>query len=158
MDLLAEHGDALEQAVFWRAADLFQLDVDLVFYDGTTAWFACDEEDVARQEWRGLTFEPLRKRGPSKEGRDHDPQVVIALAVTRDGVPVRSWVFPGNPPDVTTVRTIKDDLRAMRLGRVLFVGDAGLYAKANLNELAKGAGRYILGTPLRGGKESRGGA
>ena len=39
LDLLAEHGDAVEQAVFWRAADLFKLDVDLVFYDGTTAWF-----------------------------------------------------------------------------------------------------------------------
>jgi Transposase DDE domain len=155
MDLLAEHGDAIEQAVFWRAADLFQLDVDLVFYDGTTAWFECDEEDVARQEWRGLTFEPLRKRGHSKEGRDNDPQVVIALAVTRDGVPVRSWIFPGNTPDVTTVRTIKDDLRAMRLGRVLFVGDAGLYAKANLAELTNGAGRYILATPIGRVKEIR---
>src|SRR5918993_1282188 len=109
LDVLALHGDAVEQAVFWRAVDLFKLDVDLVFYDGTTAWFACDEEDVASHEWRGLAFEPLRKRGHSKEGRDNDPQVVIALAVTRDGVPVRSWVFPGNTPDVTTVRTIKDD-------------------------------------------------
>jgi Transposase DDE domain len=155
MDLLAEHGDAIEQAVFWRAADLFQLDVDLVFYDGTTAWFECDEEDVACQEWRGLTFAPLRRRGHSKEGRDNDPQVVIALAVTRDGVPVRSWIFPGNTPDVTTVRTIKDDLRAMRLGRVLFVGDAGLYSRANLDALAKGAGRYILATPIGRVKEIR---
>jgi hypothetical protein len=155
MDLLAEHGDAIEQAVFWRAVDLFKLDVDLVFYDGTTAWFECDEEDVARHEWRGLTFEPLRRRGHSKEGRDNDPQVVIALAVTRDGVPVRSWIFPGATPDVTTVRTIKNDLRAMRLGRVLFVGDAGLYARANLEELSKGAGRYILATPIGRVKEIR---
>jgi hypothetical protein len=144
MDLLAEHGDAIEQAVFWRAVDLFKLDVDLVFYDGTTAWFECDEEDVARQEWRGLTFAPLRRRGHSKEGWDNDPQVVIALAVTRDGVPVRSWIFPGNTPNVATVQTIKNDLRAMRLGRVLFVGDAGLDARANLEQLSKGAGRYIL--------------
>jgi Transposase DDE domain len=155
LDLLAEHGDAIEQAVFWRAVDLFKLDVDLVFYDATTAWFECDEEDVASQEWRGLTFEPLRQRGHSKEGRDNDPQVVIALAVTRDGVPVRSWIFPGATPDVTTVRTIKDDLRAIRLGRVLFVGDAGLYAKANLEELAKGAGRYVLATPIGRVKEIR---
>ena len=155
LDVLALHGDAVEQAVFWRAVDLFKLDVDLVFYDGTTAWFECDEEDVASQEWRGLTFEPLRKRGHSKEGRDNDPQVVIALAVTRDGVPVRSWVFPGNTPDVTTVQTIKDDLRTMRLGRVLFVGDAGLYSRANLDELAKGAGRYILATPIGRVKEIR---
>jgi hypothetical protein len=155
LDLLAEHGDAVEQAVFWRAADLFKLDVDLVFYDATTAWFETDEEDVAGHEWRGLTFEPLRRRGHSKEGRDNDPQVVIALAVTRDGVPVRSWVFPGATPDVTTVRTIKDDLRAMRLGRVLFVGDAGLYSKANLDELAEGAGRYILAAPIGRVKEIR---
>src|SRR5689334_7030074 len=155
MDLLAEHGAAIEQAVFWRAADLFKLDVDLVFYDGTTAWFETDEEDIAGHEWRGLTFEPLRRRGHSKEGRDTDPQVVIALAVSRDGVPVRSWVFPGATPDVTTVRTIKDDLRAMRLGRVPFVGDAGLYSKANLDELAEGAGRYVLAAPIGRVREIR---
>ena len=155
LDVLAEHGDAVERAVFWRAADLFKLDVDLVFYDATTAWFETDEEDVAAREWRGLTFEPLRRRGHSKEGRDNDPQVVIALAVTRDGVPVRSWVFPGATPDVTTVHKIKDDLRAMRLGRVLFVGDAGLYSKANLAELAKGAGRYILAAPIGRVREIR---
>src|SRR5918911_2975620 len=155
LDLLAEHGTVIEQAVFWRAADLFKLDVDLGFYDATTAWFETDEEDVAAHEWRGLTFEPLRRRGHSKEGRDNDPQVVIALAVTRDGVPVRSWVFPGATPDVTTVRTIKADLREMRLGRVLFVGDAGLYSKANLEALARGAGCYILATPIGRVKEIR---
>src|SRR5690348_4454331 len=154
-DLPAEHGDAVERAVFWRAADLFKLDVDLVFYDGATAWFETDEEGVAAHEWRGLTFEPLRRRGHSEEGRDNDPRVVIALAVSRDGVPVRSWVFPGATPDVTTVRTTKDDLRAMRLGRVLFVGDAGLYSKANLDELAEGAGRYVLAAPIGRVREIR---
>jgi len=179
--LLAFHGDAIEQEVFWRSVDLLELDVDLVFYDATTAWFETDETDVASHQWRGLSFEPLRQRGHSKEGRDNDPQeaddpslqerasgdargdpqVVIALAVTRDGIPVRSWIFPGNTPDVATVARVKDDLRDMRahpakqasrgprLGRTLFVGDAGLYSKANLEELAKGAGKYILATPIR---------
>jgi hypothetical protein len=156
LDLLAEHGDAIEQAVFWRAVDLFKLEVDLVFHDGTTAWFETDEEDVAGHEWRGLTFEPLRRRGHSKEGRDNDPQVVIALAVTREGVPVRSWIFPGATPDVATVQAIKADLQEMRLGRVLFVGDAGLYSKADLEALAKGAGRCILATPIGRVKEIRG--
>jgi len=155
LDVLAEHGAAIERAVFWRAADLFKLDVDLVFHDATTAWFETDEEDVAAHEWRGLTFEPLRRRGHSKEGRDNDPQVVIALAVTREGVPVRSWVFPGATPDVATVQAIKADLREMRLGRVLFVGDAGLYSRANLDALAKGAGRYVLAAPIGRVKEIR---
>ena len=153
MDLLAEHGDAIEEEVFWNSADLFKLDVDLVFYDATTAWFETDDEDVASHEWRGLKFEPLRKRGHSKEGRDNDPQVIIALAVTREGVPVRSWIFPGNTSDVTTVTRIKDDLRGMRLGRTLFVGDAGMYSAANLKELSKGAGRYVLATPIQKIKE-----
>jgi hypothetical protein len=149
LDVLAEHGDAIEAELFWRGVDLFQLDVDLVFYDATTAWFETDDEDVATHEWRGLTFAPLRKRGHSKEGRDNDAQVVVALAVTRDGVPVRSWVFPGNTPDVATVEQVKADLRDMRLGRTLFVGDAGLYGKRQLDALAKGAGRYVLATPIR---------
>jgi hypothetical protein len=153
LDILAEHGDAIEQEVFWHGVDLFKLDVDLVFYDATTAWFECDDEDVAPESWRGLTFAPLRKRGHSKEGRDNDPQVIIALAVTRDGVPVRSWVLPGDTADVTTVARIKEDLRQMRLGRALFVGDAGLYARANLAELSRGAGRYILATPIGRVKE-----
>jgi hypothetical protein len=153
LDVLAEHGDAIEEAVFWHGVDLFKLDVDLVFYDATTAWFECDDEDVTPESWRGLTFAPLRKRGHSKEGRDNDPQVVIALAVTRDGMPVRSWVLPGDTADVTTVARIKEDLRQMRLGRALFVGDAGLYAKANLAELSRGAGRYILATPIGRVKE-----
>lgn len=153
LDILAEHGDAIEEEVFWRSVDLFKLDVDLVFYDATTAWFECDEGDVAAENWRGLTFAPLRKRGHSKEGRDNDPQVIVALAVTRDGMPVRSWVLPGNTADVTTVERIKEELRQMRLGRALFVGDAGLYARANLAELSRGAGRYILATPIGRAKE-----
>jgi hypothetical protein len=153
LDILAEHGDAIEQEVFWHGVDLFKLDVDLVFYDATTAWFECDDEDTAGHAWRGLTFAPLRRRGHSKEGRDNDPQVIIALAVTRGGMPVRSWVLPGDTADVTTVERIKEDLRQMRLGRALFVGDAGLYAKANLAELSRGAGRYILATPIGRVKE-----
>ena len=73
-------------------------------------------------------YAPLRQRGHSKEGRDGNPQVIIALAVTRDGMPVRSWVLPGNTADVATVGRIKQDLHAWRLGRCLFVGDAGMYS------------------------------
>jgi transposase len=62
---------------------------------------------------------------------------------------VRSWVLPGNTADVTTVARIKDDLRAWRLGRCLFVGDAGMYSADNLAQLSRGLGRYILAVPMR---------
>jgi hypothetical protein len=75
--------------------------------------------------------------------------VIIALAVTRDGMPVRSWVLPGDTADVATVARIKQDLCAWRLGRCLFVGDAGLYSANNLAALSRGLGRYILAVPMR---------
>jgi transposase len=79
--------------------------------------------------------------------------VIVALAVTRDGMPVRSWILPGDTADVTTVARIKDDLRAWRLGRCVFVGDAGMYSAGNLAALSRGLGRYILAVPMRKVKE-----
>ena len=146
LDVLAGQAGAIEQEVFLRTADLFKLDVDLIFYDTTTAWFAVDEED----EDGGPG---LRRRGHAKDGPEGAPQVVIALAVTRDGMPVRSWVLPGDTADVATVARIKDDLRAWRLGRCVLVGDAGLYSADNLGELARGLGRYLLAVPMRRLKE-----
>src|SRR5271168_2923827 len=149
LDVLAVWSDEIERDVFLRAADLLRLDVDLIFYDTTTAYFEIDAEDEAEQEFAGRLYAPLRRKGHSKEGRDNQPQVIIALAVTRDGMPVRSWVLPGNTADVTTAARIKDDLRAWRLGRCLFVGDAGMYSADNLAQLSRGLGRYILAVPMR---------
>lgn len=73
-----------EEAIFFQTADLLDLVVDVVFYDTTTVAFSIDTED---EEAEG--GEALRKYGRSKEGT-WDPQVVIALAVTREGLPVRS--------------------------------------------------------------------
>ena len=149
LDCLAVWSDQIERDVFLRAADLFRLDVDLIFYDTTTAYFEIDEPDEHCELWGGRLYAPLRRRGHNKEGRDNQPQVIIALAVTRDGMPVRSWVLPGNTADVTTVARIKDDLRAWRLGRCVFVGDAGMYSAENLAALSRGLGRYILAVPMR---------
>lgn len=149
LDFLAVWSDEIERDVFLRAADLLRLDVDLIFYDTTTAYFEIDEADEFAEQFAGKLYAPLRQRGHSKEGRDNQPQVIIALAVTRDGVPVRSWVLPGNTADVATVARIKQDLHAWRLGRCLFVGDAGMYSAKNLVELSRGLGRYVLAVPMR---------
>jgi Transposase DDE domain len=153
LDFLAVWSDRIEREVFLQAADLFRLDVDLIFYDTTTAYFEIDEADEQSEEWGGKLYAPLRRRGHSKEGRDNQPQVIIALAVTRDGMPVRSWILPGDTADVSTVVRIKDDLRAWRLGRCVFVGDAGMYSAENLAALSRGLGRYILAVPMRKVKE-----
>src|SRR3990172_6403245 len=148
LDFLDTHSEAIEREVFFRTADLFNADVDLIFWDTTSVYFEVDDEDEHDQTRRGKMLPPLRKRGHSKDRRDGDPQVVVGLALTRDGLPVRSWVFPGNTVDATTVAQVKESLRGWKLGRAVFVGDAGMDSEANRHALAKGLGHYILAMPM----------
>lgn len=138
MDLLHAHRERVEEAVFFETANLYNLEVDLIFYDTTTASFSVDEPDEDGEDEPGL-----RQRGHCKEGT-WAVQVVVALAVTREGLPVRSWVFPGNTTDVTTVQRVREDLRGWRLGRALFIADAGMNSAENREELARACGRYVL--------------
>jgi hypothetical protein len=138
-------------------ADLLNLDVDLVFYDTTSLHFEIDEVDAGpsrgNEDAGKKSYPALRRRGHAKNGREDAPQIVIGLAVTRDGFPVRHWVFPGNTVDVTTVARVKADLQGWRLNRCLFVGDAGMVSEANLQALSRGGGRYILCMPIQPGGE-----
>lgn len=147
MDLLAEHKEKVERALFFEVADLMSADVDLIFYDTTSVYVEREDEE----EGEGA----LLKRGHSKDSRPDLPQVVVGLAVTREGLPVKSWVFPGNTADVTTIEQVKRDLGGWRLGRVVYVGDAGMMSEANLAVLSKGGDGYILGVPLRRSKEAQ---
>jgi len=162
MDVLEANKDALEKALYFRMADLLNVDVEIVFYDTTSLHFETDEPDqgagpndevTGSQAAGAKTYPALRKRGHSKNGRFDAPQIVIGLAVTRDGFPVRHWIFPGNTVDVTTVAKVKEDLKGWQLSRCVFVGDAGMVSKANLETLAKGGGKYILCMPIHRGGE-----
>ena len=149
MDFLLQHIEALEQEIFYRTADLLNADVDLIFWDTTTLYFEIDDDDEDEARWHDQAIPALRKRGHHKEGRDGNPQVVVGLALTRDGLPVRSWVFPGNTADVTTITHLKEDLRGWRLNRCVFVGDSGMFSEANRQRLSRALGRYILAVPMR---------
>lgn len=141
MDALERFKDQVEEEIFWRSVSLFNAEVDLIFYDTTSIHFEVEYEDA------------LRRRGHSKNGRGDAPQVVVGLAVTRDGLPVRSWVFAGNTADVTTVKQVKADLKGWKLGRFVFVGDRGMVSEENLKELSRGGTSYIVGVPMRRFKE-----
>ncbi|MBI2267097.1 MAG: IS1634 family transposase [Armatimonadetes bacterium] len=153
LDFLERNKEKVEEVLFFRLSDLFNLDVDLIFYDTTTLQFEIDEEDKDQTTSDGRKVVALRKRGRPKEGKGHAPQVVVGMAVTRDGLPVRSWVFPGNTVDVSTVEQVKKDLKGWRLNRCIFVGDRGMVSDENLKILSLSGGRYILGMPMRRGDE-----
>jgi hypothetical protein len=154
MDYLLVNQARIEKTVYFKMADLMNADVDLIFYDTTNVHFEIDEEDECGTKGPdGKARGPLRKRGHAKNRRDDAPLVSVGLAVTRDGLPVRSWVFPGNTTDVTTVERVKADLKGWKLGRCVFVGDAGMNSEENRRTLSLANGKYILASKMRGGDE-----
>jgi transposase len=76
---------------------------------------------------------------------------VIGLAVTKTGVPVRVWVWPGNTSEQTVVEQVRDDLRGWKLDRSVLVCDSGLSSRDNLAYLTRGGGHYLAGIKLRAG-------
>jgi len=140
MDFLLANQTKLEQEIYWSVADLLNLEVDLVFFDTTSTYFETETEG------------DLKKRGYSKDKRSDLPQVVIGLAVTREGIPIKHWVFPGNTADMNTIEQVKNDLVGWRLGRCIFVHDAGMSSETNLQYLQRAGGHYIVGKKLKSGE------
>ena len=71
------------------------------------------------------------------------------MAVTRAGIPVRCWTFPGSTGDQQIIRKVKDDLAGWNLRRLVWVADRGFASQANRAYLAKGSGHYIHAEKLR---------
>ena len=103
-------------------------------------------QDDAESELSGF-----RTWGKSKDHRDDLPQVVIGMAVTRDGIPLRTWCWPGNTADSALIRQVKDDMRDWCLAKVTWVADRGFTSAENRRCLRKGGGSYIIGEKLRSG-------
>jgi hypothetical protein len=163
MDWLLQIRDPLEQEIFAQVASLLNLEVDLLFFDTTSTYFELAEagEEVARN-WRGEKAcggddaDPgkaagFRTHGNSKDSRDDLPQIVIGMAVTRDGIPVRCWSWPGNASDQVVIRQVKDEMRDWALSEIVWVADRGFSSAENRRYLRSGDHHYIIGEKLRSG-------
>jgi hypothetical protein len=163
MDWLLQIRDELEKEVFHQVANLLNLEVDLLFFDTTSTYFETGDEDepvprdkdgsVTDDEEKAAEGRPagFRVYGKSKDDRDDLPQVVIGMAVTRDGIPVRVWCWPGNTSDSALIRQVKDDMRDWTLARIIWVADRGFTSAQNRRYLRAGNNHYIIGEKLRSG-------
>jgi hypothetical protein len=157
MDFLLDALNDIAGEVFASVAHLLNLDLDIVFVDTTSTYWDVDVPDELAQledkvDDDGVTRpaeQGKRAFGHSKDFRTDLPQVVIAMAVTRDGVPVRCWTFPGNTADTSIIRTVKDDLAGWNLHRMVWVADRGFASAANRAYLTRGGGHYIHAEKLR---------
>ncbi|MGH3517788.1 MAG: IS1634 family transposase [Haloechinothrix sp.] len=159
MDFLLDALGEIAAQIFASVAHLLNLDVDIVFVDTTSTYWEVEvadelaelgDDDPAGDDAVGKPVENgARRFGKSKDHRDDLPQVVIAMAVTRDGIPVRCWTFPGSESDQRIIRTVKDDLGSWNLHRLVWVADRGFASAANRAYLTRGGGHYIHAEKLR---------
>lgn len=161
MDFLLDALGQIGGEIFASVATLLNLDLDLVFVDTTSTYWHLDGADdladltdpadpVVDDDGVSRPVEAGRRAlGHSKDHRSDLPQVVIAMAVTRDGVPVRCWTFPGNTNDQGIIRTVKGDLAGWNLHRLVWVADRGFACAANRAYLTRGGGHYIHAEKLR---------
>ena len=141
-DLLLQHKEALFSHLMARWRDLFDADFDVLLYDLTSTYFEINASDVAEGD--------KRRHGYSRDKRPDCPQVVIALVVTPDGLPLAYEVLRGNTADCTTLRLFLSRIE-QQYGRArrVWVMDRGIPTEAVLAEM-RGSDppvQYLVGTP-----------
>lgn len=142
MDKLDER--AVEKAndiAYYNTHKLLGNKIDVIFYDCTTIYFESFSEDE------------LKENGYSKDKKFGQPQVLMALMVTQDGLPIGYKIFNGSQWEGDTLAPTLVELRSRyNLDKVVFISDAGMLSKENLKkleELEKLGVEYIVGARIR---------
>jgi hypothetical protein len=137
LDRLVEHKEALFQFLQQRWRTLFDACFDILLYDLTSTYF----EGMCQQI-------PKAKHGYSRDGRPDCRQVVIALVVTTDGLPLAYEVFSGNTTDNTTLQGFLEKIeRLYGKARRVWVMDRGVPTQATLADMRAQGVAYLVGTP-----------
>jgi hypothetical protein len=137
LDLVLPHKNAVFQHLKQRWKDLFNAEFDVLLYDLTSTYF------------EGLCeLIPKAQYGYSRDGRPDCRQVVIALVLTPDGLPLAYEVLPGNTADITTLRAFLKLIEA-RYGKArrVWVMDRGIPTEEVLAEMRAEGMQYLVGTP-----------
>jgi len=141
-DLLLEHKDALFSHLAERWRDLFNADFDVLLYDLTSTYFEVNASDLPEGD--------KRRHGYSRDKRPDCPQVVIALVVTPEGLPLAYEVLPGNTADSKTLRMFLGKIEQQYgKARRVWVMDRGVPTEAVLAEMRSSDPpvQYLVGTP-----------
>src|SRR5579871_291793 len=137
LDRLLPHKAALEQHLKQRYGELFAAHFDVLLYDLTSSYV----EGAAEKN-------PMMQRGYSRDHRPDCKQLVIALIVNPEGLPLSYEVFNGNRADVTTLEAmVRLVERKYGRARRVWVFDRGIVSEENLALLRRRGGQYLVGTP-----------
>jgi transposase len=139
LDFIYYHKQDLEKDLFFKAANLFNQELDLVMFDTTSLKYWGEGEDIA-----------LLQYGYSKEKRGDLKQLIIGILMTKDGLPVGCEIFPGNTSDLKSFLYIIKKLREeYKIGKLIWVADRGMVSTDNISKLNELKQEYILGIKMR---------
>ena len=117
----------LNQVVYDKTKALFRDKIDVVYFDATTLYFESFTEDSGE--------DAIKKNGYSKDGKFNQPQVVLALLVTKSGLPIGYKAFSGDTFDGHTILPVLQEVQEYYdIDNIVFVADSGMFNKNNLEE------------------------
>jgi len=138
LDILCEAKDLIEEELFFQNRNLFNMSVDMVFYDVTTFSFESVKADS------------LRDFGFSKNGKFNEVQVVMGLIVDQQGRPIGYDLFPGNTFDGSTIDAALEKLeKRFSIRKVIIVADKGINSKLNLKKITDKGYGYIFACRIK---------
>ena len=140
-DCVLKHREALFAHLRQRWATLFNVRYEVLLYDLTSTYFECDAPDDANDP---------RRFGHSRDRRSDCVQVMVALVVTPEGLPLAYEMLPGNTSDKTTLRNMLGKVRS-RYGAAkrIWLMDRGIPTEEVLAEMRAStpSAHYLVGTP-----------
>lgn len=138
LDILSENKELLEKVIFNKHINVFNMRVDIVFYDVTTFHF----ESVKRDGFREF--------GYSKNGKFNEVQIVMGLLVDMEGRPIGYELFSGNTFDGKTLSNSLDKLKdRFNINKVIIVADRGINSKLNLKHIKDKGYDYIVSRRIK---------
>ena len=118
----------LNSIAYSETKKLFDDKIDVIYFDATTIYFESFTEDIGD--------DAIRKNGYSKDLKFNQPQVVLALMVTKEGLPIGYELFSGDTFDGhTLIPSLKILRDKYNVDNVVYVADSGMFNNDNLKEL-----------------------
>ena len=143
LDRLADYSELIQQHIYQKGRDLFNTQLDVVFYDVTTLYFESSTESESPNR-------TLRKKGFSKDGKIGDTQILFCMLIDRNKCPIGYQIFKGNTYEGHTLpEALKGLKQKYHIDKVIVVADRGMMNKDNLASVTENGFEFIIGERLK---------
>ena len=140
LDKLADNNRLIQRQIFQTGRDLFNQQLDVVFYDVTTLYFESEEEQEGS----------LRQKGFSKDGKIGNTQILFCMLIDKDKSPIGYRIFKGDTFEGHTFEKALEDLKQeFLIDKVVVVADRGMLSRNNIQLVTDHGYEFIIGERIK---------